>query len=426
MVSMQPARRRASYGPTSPEVGERGGRTRDRIIAETLELFADIGFHDTTVRDIADASEVSRATLYQYFSSKDEIVNELREECSRALIEVVEAVGPIGPTAAGFDQLRRWIVAWSAVQARYGALFVRWAGVDLPGEEDDRQEGWHPDEFWRHLLGLLRAAGLSAMSPAEAGSLMTGVVHRYSFLRFAACSPRAREPGAVDEVATVLQRVLFPGTPRDVLVGVRADRHAPVSGLAVATRTRPSRLAELSTGLSDRCAQTVRLIVQAGAESCAEHGYHAANVDAIVRRAGFARGTFYKYFADKLSLLLVLADEFEDGVFGQLPALAQLPGGPEGSADRLRWVRELLAARDAHLGVMRSLIDRSPHDAELDEVRQRCQALLAVVLGTTAERAGVADVVTPWGAQVVVIGALDRRPTAELVTTVLERGLLGG
>ncbi|MFI5427777.1 TetR/AcrR family transcriptional regulator [Aeromicrobium sp. UC242_57] len=65
-----------------------------------------------------------------------------------------------------------------------------------------------------------------------------------------------------------------------------------------APRSGPSRLEAVLAGLSARSARTVHLIVRAGADSFAEQGYHDANVDAIVKRAGFARGTYYKYFAE--------------------------------------------------------------------------------------------------------------------------------
>lgn len=419
-MSTDSARRRASYGPTSPQIGTRGSRTRGKIIAETLVLFADQGFHDTTVHDIADAAEVSRAALYQYFASKDEIVRELHDECGRALMGMMDGIGPIGPTAGGLEQLRSWIAAWSAVHARYGALFVRWAGVGLPDGSG------HLPEHDLRLTHLLEAGGQCAMSPADAAALLTGVVHRYSFLQFAVPGSHAEEPGAVDEVATALQMVLFPTTPGEVLRAARVREPTGRADPVVSRRARPSRLDGITAALSDRSAQTVRRIARAGAESFAVHGYHGANVDEIVRQAGFARGTFYKYFADKLDLLVALAEAFEDAAIVHVRALGHIPTGACGAAERLAWAGELVTFRRKHLGAVRSLIDRSPGHADLDACSERLDELIASALRTVMADTAAADIVTPWGAQVVMVGALDRRPTAELVTTVVERGLLGG
>src|SRR5260370_19997125 len=129
----QLAERRASYGPTSPIVGKRGARTRERIVAETLSLFARIGFHETTVCDIAKAAEISPASVYQYFESKEEIFVELLDECGDALHSVMRRIGPLGPTEQGFENLSQWLLGWTGVYEKYGTLFVQWANGDLPG-----------------------------------------------------------------------------------------------------------------------------------------------------------------------------------------------------------------------------------------------------------------------------------------------------
>jgi AcrR family transcriptional regulator len=49
-------------------------RTRETIVAVALELFAERGYQHTTVAEIAEAAEVSKATVFAYFPSKEEIV----------------------------------------------------------------------------------------------------------------------------------------------------------------------------------------------------------------------------------------------------------------------------------------------------------------------------------------------------------------
>ena len=97
--------RREGYGPTSLVVGERGARTRQRIVEETLRLFESQGFHATSVDSIAKAAGTSRSTLYQYFESKEQIFVELLDECGSALMRVGRRIGPLGPTQLGFDNL---------------------------------------------------------------------------------------------------------------------------------------------------------------------------------------------------------------------------------------------------------------------------------------------------------------------------------
>jgi AcrR family transcriptional regulator len=49
-------------------------RTRDAIVTAALDLFAERGYEATTVEMIAEAAEVSPATVFRYFAGKDDIV----------------------------------------------------------------------------------------------------------------------------------------------------------------------------------------------------------------------------------------------------------------------------------------------------------------------------------------------------------------
>ena len=48
-------------------------KTKDLMIEVARQLFARVGFTNTTMNDIADASKKGRRTLYTYFRNKDEI-----------------------------------------------------------------------------------------------------------------------------------------------------------------------------------------------------------------------------------------------------------------------------------------------------------------------------------------------------------------
>ena len=67
-------------------------KTQDMLVSVARELFAENGFHNTTMNDIANASQKGRRTLYTYFKNKDEIYAAVIEkELSRA-IEKLKAV----------------------------------------------------------------------------------------------------------------------------------------------------------------------------------------------------------------------------------------------------------------------------------------------------------------------------------------------
>jgi AcrR family transcriptional regulator len=51
----------------------RVSKTREILVDVARELFAEQGFHNTTMNDIATVSQKGRRTLYTYFKSKDEV-----------------------------------------------------------------------------------------------------------------------------------------------------------------------------------------------------------------------------------------------------------------------------------------------------------------------------------------------------------------
>jgi len=67
-------------------------KTRDRLIEVARQLFARLGVDNTTMNDIAMASEKGRRTLYTYFKSKAEIYNAVIQSELKILYDSLEAV----------------------------------------------------------------------------------------------------------------------------------------------------------------------------------------------------------------------------------------------------------------------------------------------------------------------------------------------
>lgn len=66
---------------------------RDELLEIAAELFAEKGFKNTTVRDIADAAGILSGSLYHHFDSKESMVDEIlrtfQEELFAAYDEVI-------------------------------------------------------------------------------------------------------------------------------------------------------------------------------------------------------------------------------------------------------------------------------------------------------------------------------------------------
>lgn len=68
-------------------------KTRQMLMEKARQLFAKSGFENTTMNDIAEASQRGRRTLYTYFSNKKEIYNAVIEsELERLYVQLQETV----------------------------------------------------------------------------------------------------------------------------------------------------------------------------------------------------------------------------------------------------------------------------------------------------------------------------------------------
>ncbi|MEU6097578.1 helix-turn-helix domain-containing protein [Streptomyces sp. NPDC047079] len=69
---------------------QRRGDTRQRIQDVALELFAEQGYEKTSLREIAERLEVTKAALYYHFKTKEEILVSIFEDLSRPMDELIE------------------------------------------------------------------------------------------------------------------------------------------------------------------------------------------------------------------------------------------------------------------------------------------------------------------------------------------------
>lgn len=67
-------------------------KTRERLIEVARQLFAYKGVENTTMNDIAAASEKGRRTIYTYFKNKREIYNAVIEQQSNRIIERLRSI----------------------------------------------------------------------------------------------------------------------------------------------------------------------------------------------------------------------------------------------------------------------------------------------------------------------------------------------
>lgn len=76
-------------------------QTREHILETALKLFAEKGYAETTMRDIAGAADCSLGLAYRYFARKEEFILALYERLTDELEEEVSRLPP-APLARRF------------------------------------------------------------------------------------------------------------------------------------------------------------------------------------------------------------------------------------------------------------------------------------------------------------------------------------
>jgi AcrR family transcriptional regulator len=96
-----------------PSLRERKQKqAREQIVEAAFELFAERGFTDVTVTDIAERAEVGRTTFFRYFGDKQEVVFSDEQQLLDHLAERQRALPGEAPRTlpAALDQVRALVL----------------------------------------------------------------------------------------------------------------------------------------------------------------------------------------------------------------------------------------------------------------------------------------------------------------------------
>jgi AcrR family transcriptional regulator len=132
---------RARRRPTRSE------KTRERIVAAVRELLAEGVFHESTVEAVARRAGVSRATLYQHFRSRLDLVDAICEtfDANPALVALRGTVALDDPEAALTETLALAVRFWASEDAvlrqLYGVVAIDPAARELVDRQREDRRG---------------------------------------------------------------------------------------------------------------------------------------------------------------------------------------------------------------------------------------------------------------------------------------------
>lgn len=425
--------RRAPFAD-SPFVGERGQRAQSRILEAALEVLGEVGYHGCGIKRITEVSGYSRASFYQYFSSKEDLFRHLAGKVARELNDSADALGPITADQAGWDAFHEWLGRYSAIYDAYEPVFVTFQTAVVT---DSMVASGASVVASRSFNDLRSRISGSILPPAQVDQLVRTLFETVSRLN--------RE-----------SEVLEWASPNDSLNRARINRafadtfHRTLFGPlpAVNVHTSKKRLRPLipvahidwDTDIAGDPAhgpvaqRTRTTLLEAGHRVFVERGFYATRVADIVKAAGVSHGVFYRYFDNKTALFRILAERASqrlsvalDGVPASIVAVRP---DAEAEAELRSWLRTYAATYAEEASIFTMWSEAISRDGELGAVSA------AVIDGS---RARLARVLSPrgWGdadADALVLVVLLDAMTAhrqtparlESYARVIERGLLDG
>src|SRR6204780_1349369 len=96
--------------PTRPALRARYDRRRRSVIDAAAHVFAERGYHATTIAALLDATGLSSGALYHYITTRDELLVLICDELMDPLLERARAIRATGAPAQA--QLRELLRAW--------------------------------------------------------------------------------------------------------------------------------------------------------------------------------------------------------------------------------------------------------------------------------------------------------------------------
>jgi AcrR family transcriptional regulator len=171
--------------------------TRERIQAVALELFAEQGYDKTSLREIAERLDVTKAALYYHFKSKEDIVTSLVEDYFGEIDQLVSwgLTQPRTPETRA-EVLRRYYTIVAAAGEVFRMLQHNQASVNSLAHAKNRSELFR--ERMDALVSILTEADAPLASQLRAAVALASVSFGCMFYADRAADPAQLQATVLD------------------------------------------------------------------------------------------------------------------------------------------------------------------------------------------------------------------------------------
>ena len=257
---------------------------RNELTRTAARLFAEKGYHGTSIGDLAEAMGVQKGSLYAHIESKADLLWEVAREGSAAFHAALDSVPDEGPVVERIRAALRAHLRVVAEQLDVATVFVReWRYLEGERREEFVAERRRYEERFRALFREGRELGelRTDLDDATAALLALSAANwAYTWLRPGPAAEGGNFPAGrrrLGDGASTQRPTSSPTASRrccsTACAGMRAGerrarrqsvRHPRQRGAARAGRAELARVAELDVVLTERPGHATELVTEAG------------------------------------------------------------------------------------------------------------------------------------------------------------------
>jgi len=164
--------------------------SRAQLLDAAEEVFGEKGFHDTTLKEVAELAEFSVGSVYSFFESKDDLFRQIFERRGAEFMPGLRAAlgDPKGDPVEQLHALVDFEVGFFRDHPRFGRLYLRYSSAITLSP--DRELDMVVEERYEEAMGLQaglfrrgqRAGTLRKGDPEVLARLFSGLISAYQAL----------------------------------------------------------------------------------------------------------------------------------------------------------------------------------------------------------------------------------------------------
>lgn len=134
---------------------------RERILDAAVQVFAEEGYENTSIRSIAKRIEYSPATIYLYFKDKNELLFAIHEVGFELLLKEMQKVATIENPLERLREIARTYIQFSIDHPEhYNLMFILMAPMEVIEKKEPWNEGQNAFGFLQMVIQECQDKGL--------------------------------------------------------------------------------------------------------------------------------------------------------------------------------------------------------------------------------------------------------------------------